>query len=373
MKSGGPATRRPEGGSTYKPKPAGTYEKRTDSPRTGRPEGGTTYEKRPATGSRPEGGRTYEKRPSTGSRPESGRTYEKRPATGRPDSARGDRPVRRREDGYDKPAPVAREIKAAYDQAEDTARPQDSSDEMVIGINPVLELLRSGSRPIGALLVDKDKGGPQFEEMIRLARKSNITLKVVPRSALDNVSNLGRHQGVVASVAPKPYADPHEMVADALKKSKTPLIILLDGVEDPHNLGAVIRTAESCGADGIVIPEHRAAHLTAAVSRASAGALEHMPVAKVANLVTFIEYLKEQGFWSIGLAGEAAQDYTTFDLTTPLAVVVGSEGTGIRPIVRKACDMLASIPMLGKVSSLNVSVATGIILYEAVRQRRSKG
>jgi 23S rRNA (guanosine2251-2'-O)-methyltransferase len=159
-------------------------------------------------------------------------------------------------------------------------------------------------------------------------------------------------------------------VEKALAKGKLPLLLILDGIEDPQNLGAIIRTAESAGVDGIIIPEHRAAHLSSAVARASAGALEHMPVAKVFNIAGFIGALKDKGFWVLGLAGEAEQDYTAFDMNLPLAVVLGSEGSGIRPLVRKSCDALVSLPMLGKVSSLNVSVASGIMLYEIIRQRK---
>jgi 23S rRNA (guanosine2251-2'-O)-methyltransferase len=244
-------------------------------------------------------------------------------------------------------------------------------DEKVMGLNPVIELLRSGGRPVGTILIDHEKGGKQFEEIIGLAKSKSITVKMVPKSALDSLSGLLRHQGAIAIVAPKEYSDPYVIVEEALRNKKAPIVLVLDGVEDPHNLGAVIRTAESAGVDCVIIPEHRAAHLTAAVARASAGALEHMPIGKVTNLVNYIDFLKEKGFWVIGLSGESRKDYTAFDMTVPIAAVMGSEGTGIRPIVEKACDEVVSLPMMGKVSSLNVSVAAGVLLYEVVRQRKA--
>jgi len=247
-----------------------------------------------------------------------------------------------------------------------------ASEDKVMGINPVMELLKSGGRPVDALFIDKDKGGKHFDEMITLAKQSGVKLKVVPREALDKLSMGLHHQGVLATVAAKEYADFYELSRRALKKGGLPLMLILDGIEDPQNLGSIIRTAESAGVDGVVIPEHRAAHLTAAVSRASSGALEHMPVAKVTNLVDAITYLKDNGFWVVGLEGGSAKDYTGFDMKVPLAVVMGSEGKGIRPVVKKVCDQVVSLPMLGKVNSLNVSVAAGVILYEVLRQRGAK-
>ena len=232
-----------------------------------------------------------------------------------------------------------------------------------------MELLRSDSRPVDTLFIDKDKGGSQFEQLLAIARKKGVQTRVVPRAALDKMAFGVRHQGVVATVPPKEYADPYKLAESAVKKGKYPLLVVLDGVEDPQNLGAIIRTAEGAGADGVVIPEHRAAHLTSAVSRASAGALEHMPVAKVPNLANYLNFLKENGFWIVGLAGDATEVYNRPDLTVPLALVLGGEGAGIRPVIRNSCDMLVSLPMLGKVSALNVSVAAGVMLYEVLRQR----
>ncbi len=252
--------------------------------------------------------------------------------------------------------------------AESFVSPQ-AEEGIIAGINSVIELLRSDSRPVDTLFIDKDKGGSQFEQLLAIARKKGVSVRVVPRAALEKMAFGVRHQGVVATVPPKEYADPYGLADIAVKKGKSPLLVVLDGVEDPQNLGAIIRSAECAGADGVIIPEHRAAHLTSAVSKASAGALEHMPVAKVPNLANYLNFLKEKGFWIIGLAGDAKEPYSKPDLTAPLAVVLGGEGAGIRPVVRNSCDMLVSLPMMGRLSSLNVSVAAGVMLYEVLRQR----
>jgi 23S rRNA (guanosine2251-2'-O)-methyltransferase len=283
--------------------------------------------------------------------------------------------------GRFKPAPAYEKplISAQQTRGFNAEPPQKFSSEsfvspqaeegIVAGINPVLELLHSGDRPIDILFIDKDKGGSQIEQMLAMARKKGIQIRIVPRAALDKMAFGIRHQGAVATVPPKEYADAYELAEVALKKGKIPLLVILDGIEDPHNLGAIIRTCEGAGADGVVIPEHRAAHLTSTVSKVSSGALEHMPVAKVPNLANYLEFLKEKGFWTVGLAGDAKEVYSKPDLTVPLALVLGGEEAGIRPVVKNSCDMLVSLPMLGKVSSLNVSVAAGVMLYEVIRQR----
>jgi len=258
---------------------------------------------------------------------------------------------------------------------ERTQRPQAEPvehDDRVCGINPVLELLRSSGRVADTIYVDKDKGGKIIGDIIKIARKAGVTLKMVPKLAVDKLADGVRHQGVVAMVTPKEYADEDEMLRAAFERSDKPLIVLLDGVEDPRNLGSIIRSAEAAGADGVVIPEHRAARLNATVARASAGALEHLPVAKVGNLATFVKKLKDNGFWILGVEGGAEKNYTDFGMDVPLAIALGGEGTGLRDVVKAVCDSVVSIPMSGRVGSLNVSVAAGIALYEAVRQRSSK-
>lgn len=372
-------------GKSDRPKTAG-YDRPTrpgsrpgyQGPRsTGRPESGG-YDKPSRPGSRP--GYEGPSRPSGGydrpARPGSRPGYEgpSRPG-GRPESGGHARPERPYRDEQPRPKkayrdnedePVGKRVQAAFVDAE-----FPSEDEVVAGLKPVLELLSAGSRPISSLMLDMEKGGKLFEQIIEQARRVGVKVKVVPKIALDKVAGPVRHQGAVAVVSPKEYEDPDEMVDRALASGKPPIIIILDGIEDPHNLGAVIRTAEAAGADGIVIPERNAAHLSAAVARASAGALEHMPVARVPNLSNFIEKIKVKGIWVVGLAGDSKTDYTSFDMTGPVAVVMGNEGSGIRPIVRQNCDGLVSLPMMGKVSSLNVSVAAGIVVYEALRQRKA--
>jgi 23S rRNA (guanosine2251-2'-O)-methyltransferase len=245
-------------------------------------------------------------------------------------------------------------------------------DDRLFGINPVLELLRSGGRVADTIYVDKDKGGKLIGEIIKNARNAGVTLKMVPKEAVDKMSDGIRHQGVVAMVTPKEYDDPDEMIKAAFAKSDKPLLLLLDGVEDPRNLGSIIRSAEASGTDGVVIPEHRSARLNATVANTSAGALEHMRVAKVMNLKTYIAKLKESGFWILGVEGGSQKNYTDFGMDVPMAIVLGGEGTGLRDVVKTSCDAVVSIPMLGKVGSLNVSVAAGIALYEVVRQRGVK-
>jgi len=242
-------------------------------------------------------------------------------------------------------------------------------DDRVCGINPVMELLRSGGRAADTIYVDKDKGGKLIGDIIKGARKNGVTLKLVPKEAVAKLAAGVRHQGVVAMVTPKAYADGDEMIKKALAGSGKPLIVLLDGVEDPRNLGSIIRSAEAAGVDGVVIPEHRAARLNATVAKSSAGALEHMPVAKVTNLAAFIKKLKDSGFWILGVEGGSDKNYTDFGMDVPLAIALGGEGTGLRDVVKDVCDAVVSIPMLGRVGSLNVSVAAGIALYEVVRQR----
>jgi 23S rRNA (guanosine2251-2'-O)-methyltransferase len=186
------------------------------------------------------------------------------------------------------------------------------------------------------------------------------------------VSKTGRHQGVIALAADPHYTDLEELISTSTNGEDAALLVVLDGIEDPHNLGAIARTVDGAGGQGLVIPERRAAGISPGAIRASAGALEHVSVSRVTNLVRSIEQLKTAGIWTVGLAAEAAQSYTEIDFTGDTAIVVGSEGGGLSRLVREKCDFLASIPLLGKIESLNASVATSIILYEALRQRQIK-
>ena len=238
---------------------------------------------------------------------------------------------------------------------------------MIEGRNPVLEALRSG-RPIHRLYVqDGCQDGP-VQTIVREAKKRDVMFQFVPRQRLDQLSETGRHQGVIAQAAAYEYAEVADMLELARKKGEPPFLILLDGIEDPHNLGAIIRTANLAGAHGVIIPRHRAAGLTAVVAKASAGALNFTPVARVTNLSASIEQLKEQGLWFV-CADMGGEMMYRLNLTGPIGLIIGNEGNGVSRLVREKCDMVALIPMKGEINSLNASVAAGVLAYEIVRQR----
>ncbi len=231
---------------------------------------------------------------------------------------------------------------------------------LLSGIHPIAEALRSG-RPLERLLIAQGAGGPRLQEVIDLARRASVPVRFEPRSALDRLAGSPAHQGVVAMGAARQYAD-----LDAVSTSQ--LIVALDGVEDPHNLGAIIRTAHAAGAGAVVNPERRAASLTDVVAKAAAGALEHLAVARVTNINRSLEDLKKRGFWIYGLDERGDQPYDRVEFATPTALVFGAEGKGLHEQVRRHCDILVRIAMSGKISSLNVSVAAGIVLFEWKRR-----
>ena len=237
------------------------------------------------------------------------------------------------------------------------------------GRNAVLEALRSGKTIDKLYVLDGCKDGP-VQTIVREARKQDTVISFVARERLDRLSQTGHHQGVVAQAAAYAYGTVEEMLERAREKGEPPFLILLDGIEDPHNLGAIIRTANLAGAHGVIIPRRRAAGLTAAVARASAGAVNYTPVAKVPNLCAVMEQLKKEGLWFVcaDMHGDVLYD---LNLTGPIGMVIGSEGEGIGRLVRESCDMAASIPMKGDIDSLNASVAAGVLAYEVVRQRRN--
>lgn len=241
------------------------------------------------------------------------------------------------------------------------------------GLLPVLEALRARRRTINKILIATGANQNRLHELTEAARRAGISIEKRDRRALDELTSGANHQGVVALVAPATRAQSY-VDADAIlnKLSPTPLVVLLDGIEDPHNLGAILRTCEGAGVDGVFIPEHRAAGLNETVAKTSAGAVEYVRVARVTNLVPLIAELKERGLWVVGVEGGAATDYTKFDSNVPLALVFGSEGKGVRRLVREKCDATVSIPMRGQLNSLNVSVAAGVVLFEVLRQRESK-
>ena len=236
---------------------------------------------------------------------------------------------------------------------------------IVYGINPVLEALRAGR--VKELRVG-DRGGERLRQVLDLAEERGVRVRRVPPEALERDSRRGVHQGVVAEVADVEAYSLEELVRGA---KAAPLLVVLDGIEDPHNVGAIVRTADAAGVDGVVIQSRRSAALGGAAAKASAGAVSYVKIAEVVNIARAVEELKELGVWTVGLAGDAPGTYDTIDFTAPSALVLGAEGTGLRRLVRERCDLLASIPMQGQVESLNVSVAAGVTLFEAVRQRRS--
>ena len=239
------------------------------------------------------------------------------------------------------------------------------------GIHAVREALEAGNA-FDRIVIAKGRQDSRVEEIIQLARSRGIAVRFEDRGQLDRLANTRDHQGVIAIAAARAAVTLEQLIAAANRsKSQRGLIVLLDGVEDPHNLGAIIRTALAAGVHGVVIPERRAAGLTDAVARASAGALAHLPVARVTNLSRAMEDLKEAGYWLVGLDEAADKSYADVDYTSPTGVVMGGEGGGLHELTRKRCDFVVSLPTTGPVKSLNVSVATGVVLFEAVRQRRA--
>lgn len=239
-------------------------------------------------------------------------------------------------------------------------------DEQICGVHPVYEALAAGRRRIERIHIAREERTGRVREIIEMARRQGISIRRDERVVLDRLARGAAHQGVVAVCGVATYSP-----LDRLLGVPSPLIVVLDGIEDPQNLGAVIRTAEAAGASGIVIPERRATPLTAAAVRASAGASEYLPVARVTNIAAAIDEMKSRGLWIAGVVQDGDQLWTGFDYTGPVALVLGGEHRGLRRLVRERCDVLVRLPMAGRIESLNVSVAAGILLYEVVRQRHS--
>lgn len=238
---------------------------------------------------------------------------------------------------------------------------------LIYGLNPVLEALRAGR--VTSLRIGTRADG-RMQEVLRLAEARGVPVHRVDVSVLDEQARHGVHQGIVAEV--RELRD-HSVEGLVRGASGPPLLVVLDGVEDPHNVGAIVRSVDAAGGHGVIRQTRRSAALDAAAAKAAAGALSHVPIASVVNVARALEELKDLGVWTVGLAGEAAQDYDTIDFALPTAIVLGAEGTGLRRLVRDRCDLLVRIPMRGHVDSLNVSVAAGVVLFEAVRQRRGRG
>ncbi len=269
---------------------------------------------------------------------------------------------------------VSPEARADSRDDPDRAQPSSHHDAFntIYGLIPVLEALRGGHKQLEQITVAEGARHERLRELLELAKQARVPVHRAPRSALDRALPGVTHQGVIAKTAAAKYRDAGELLEELGSQVNTPnkpLVLGLDAVEDPRNLGAILRTAECAGVGGVFIPGRRAVGLTATVAKAAAGALEHISVARVTNLVQLIEQLKQRNIWVIGAAEDGTSDYTDWDWTVPSALFLGSEGTGLHRLVRERCDALVRIPVHGRIESLNVSVAAGIILYEALRQR----
>ena len=249
-----------------------------------------------------------------------------------------------------------------------TETPAESSEDMIEGRNAVSEAIRSGRTINKVFLADGDTDRA-LGRLAAMAKDAGAVVVRIDRRRLNEMSHTGAHQGIIASVAVHGYATIDEILAAAEAKGEAPLIVLCDELSDPHNLGAILRTAECAGAHGVIIPKRRSVGLTAVVGKASAGAVEYMPVARVSNIAAAIRELKERGVWVFGTAADGALPLYSADLRGPAAIVIGNEGEGMSRIVAESCDFKVSIPMKGHISSLNASAAAAILLYEAVRQR----
>jgi len=244
--------------------------------------------------------------------------------------------------------------------------------EIIIGKNAVTEALRSG-HSVNKVLVSTTLNASTQSQLNKLAKQAGTLVQQVPKNKLDQLAEGGNHQGIIAYAAAYDYAEVEDLFAIAAKKNEEPFFIVLDELEDPHNLGSIMRTADSVGAHGIIIPKRRSVGLTATVAKTAAGAIEHVPVARVTNIARTIEELKERHVWVVGTDADGKEDFRQLDGTLPIALVIGNEGKGMSALVRKKCDWHVSLPMIGHVSSLNASVACSLLLYEVFRKRHPIG
>ncbi len=242
---------------------------------------------------------------------------------------------------------------------------------MIMGKNPVIEALKSG-RSVNKVMVSEQLNSNAQGKLQHLAKEAGTIVQKVPKTKLDQLTS-ENHQGVIAYVASYQYASLDELFQHAKTKKEDPFFIILDELEDPHNLGSILRTADAAGVHGVIIPKRRSVGLTATVAKTAAGAIEHIPVARVTNIANTIDELKEKNVWVVGTEAEATEDYRKLDGTLPIALVIGNEGKGISRLVKKKCDWTVSLPMKGKVSSLNASVACSLLLYEVYRKRYPLG
>lgn len=245
----------------------------------------------------------------------------------------------------------------------------EQDNEIVSGKNPVLEALRSG-RDMNKVWVAEGVKKAGIAELLQLAKEAGIIVQFVPKSKVDQLTDGANHQGVAASVAAYRYAEIDELFESAASRNEDPFFLILDELEDPHNLGSILRTADATGVHGVIIPKRRAVGLTAVVAKTSTGAIEHVPVARVGNLAQTVEDLKKRGVWIAGTDAKGSADYRRMDAKLPLAIIIGSEGKGMSRLLKDKCDFLYNMPMVGHVTSLNASVAAAILMYEVLRNRQ---
>lgn len=287
---------------------------------------------------------------------------------------RKDKPRFKKRDNRDSKKPLeklTRQMLANQKMTSQGAEARELPEDVLIGRNAVTEALRAGRGINKILLADGDREG-QVSEIVALAKERGIVLQFVERSKIESVAGGLRHQGVLAYVAPVAYAELDDILAKAEAAGEPPFLLLLDELEDPHNLGALLRTADATGVHGVLIPKRRSVPLTATVAKTSAGAVEYVPVARIGNISQTLKALKEKGFWVAGADMDGQQNYYEADLTGPLVLVVGSEGKGMGRLTKEQCDFIVKMPMVGKINSLNASVAGSILMYESMRQRLAK-
>ncbi|WP_083765175.1 23S rRNA (guanosine(2251)-2'-O)-methyltransferase RlmB [Heliomicrobium modesticaldum] len=306
------------------------------------------------------GGRDFRKGPSGGER---GDRHDFREGAGGPEARRFGKP---NEPSDHREGRESAKLRDRRNRRIAVERPEpEEREDLLAGRQPVMEALKSG-RAINKLVVAKGAREGSIREILGMARDRGIPITELERTVLDR--EVRHHQGIIAHVAPVAYVEVEEILEKAKAKGEPPFVLLLDGLEDPHNIGALLRTAEGAGAHGVIIPKRRGGAITSTVAKASAGAVEYVPIARVTNLVQTVGQLKKAGLWIIGSAMDAPRPYFRQDFRGPVGLIVGSEGKGISPLLREHCDHLVSIPMGGKVDSLNASVAGALLMYERVRQ-----
>lgn len=246
------------------------------------------------------------------------------------------------------------------------------SSEFIVGKNPVLEAIRSG-HSINKIWIGEGTQKGQVNQVLDLAKENGIQFQFVPKKKLESLVDTQNHQGIVASIAAYEYADVEDLFKKAEQKGEEPFFLILDEIEDPHNLGSILRTADAAGAHGVIIPKRRAVGLTATVAKASTGAIEYVPVVRVTNIARTMDELKKRGLWFVGTDAKGNTDFRQASFDLPIGLVIGSEGKGMSRLVKEKCDFLLRIPMLGKVTSLNASVAASLLMYEVVRKRNPIG